>query len=109
MLTPAVALSLLLATALGASSPAPVRPQASVSAVAPTVPSRPDPAPSLESSPRTPEPGLRRTWSAVGGCQVVRAGAPAPLQGGLAWEAASATEDGRVRHSRTRGPPRRVS
>src|SRR5262245_2627851 len=108
MLTPAVALPLLLATALGASSSAPARSLAGVSAEAPTSASRPDPAPSLESSPRPPEPTLRRSWSAVG-CDVVEAGVPAPLRGGVARESAGDPEDGRVRRTQPRGPPRRVS
>ena len=108
MLTPAVALPLLLATALDASSPAPVRSRMDVSAAAPSGACRPEPAPSLESSPRAPEPGLRRIWSAVG-CQVVRAGALAPLRGGMTREAARTPGDGRVRRLRTRGPPCRVS
>jgi hypothetical protein len=108
MLTPAVALPLLLATALDASSPAPVRPRGVVSPAAVSGAARPEPAPSLESSPRPLEPGLRRSWSAVG-CLVLRAGALAPLRGGIAPESARATEDGRVRRIGARGPPRRVS
>lgn len=108
MLTPAVALPLLLATALDASSPAPARSRADVSPTVLTDAVPPEPAPSLESSPRPPEPGLRRAWSAVG-CQVVQASAPAPLRRGIAAESARATADGRVRRIGARGPPRRVS
>jgi hypothetical protein len=108
MLSPVLALPLLLATALSASSEAPARPPADVSAAAPIADFRSDPVPTLESSPRTPEPALRRVWSAVG-CQVVQTGAPAPLRGRVASEAARAIQDHRVLRIRTRGPPRRVS
>ena len=103
MLTPAAALPLLLATALDASSPAPMRSRRDVSAPAPSGACRTGSAPSLESSPRAPGPGLRRIWSAVG-CEVVQAGALAPLRDGMTRETAGTAGDGRVRRLRTRGP-----
>lgn len=106
MLTVAVALPLLLATSLGA--PAPARFRAGVSEAVPSSCCRHEPAPSLESSPRPPEPSLRRSWSALG-CQVVAAGVPAPLRGGVAREAAGATTDGQAAAIQPRGPPRRDS
>lgn len=108
MLTPLVALPLLLATTLDAPVSAPARLSAGVSTVALGDASRRDSEPSLESSPRAPEPGLRRSWSAVG-CQVVQADARPPWRGWTAAEGAGSVRDGRVLKSRTRGPPCRVS
>jgi hypothetical protein len=107
MLTQLVALPLLLATSLDAPALASTRSRTDVSAEAPGGDFRRDPAPSIESSPRPPEPGLRRVWSAVG-CEPVDAGARPPLRGRVTTDSARATEDGRVRKSRTRGPPCRV-
>lgn len=107
MLIPLAALPLLAAT-LDAPAAAPAWPPADAYAASPRRETEAPPAPSIESSPRIPEPALRRTWCAVG-TEVARAGPPVAAGRGIGSPAARATVEGRVQRLRTRGPPRRES
>jgi len=108
MLTPLVALPLLLATALDAPAAAPTRLRVGPSlATIASLPQRP-PAPSLESSLRLPEPVLRRTWCAEGS-EMTRADAAGLVGRGTARHMAMALREGRIQRLKTRGPPRRRS
>jgi len=106
MLTPLAALPLVLATALGAPSPASTRTGGERGGAAFWDDTRPESVPSIESCPRTPDPVLRRC-SALGR-QALQEGAPTLLRGGIRPAIAMTVEDGRVRRLPSRGPPRRV-
>jgi hypothetical protein len=108
MLTQLVALPLLLAATLDAPQPETIRPRVGASAAALGSVPQPPPVPSLESSPRLPEPVLRRTWCAEGS-EATQAGASGPVGRGITKTAALALADGRIQRPRPRGPPRHDS
>jgi hypothetical protein len=107
MLTPLAALPLVLATALGVPTPASSRAGRDPGGGASWDATRPESMPSLETSPRVPDPVLRRCWSALGR-DADQLGAPTLLRGGIRPATAMTTEDGRARQLPSRGPPRRV-
>jgi hypothetical protein len=103
MLITVAALPLLLAATLDAPAAAHPRLGAEPRAAEP-LRAHEAPPRSIESSPRAPEPALRRTWSAVG-CRVAQVAAPAVQRAMAAPGAASAVAKVEAYRLRTRGPP----
>jgi hypothetical protein len=109
MLSPVAALPLLLAATLDAPPvAAPARPTVDSYAAEYERRTEAPPAPTIESSPRLPEPSLRRSGYAEGSDQA-RAGQPGATDSNLASPAARRVGEGRVQRLRTRGPPQRES